>query len=209
VGRPQRALGLYDRVVLRSVFDYQHRVDEFLAWCRAVGPRRLRNSPDLVEFSADRRYLCDLSLPTLPTAFVASGDPQAEHLGRRARHRPLQPGDARGGQGADRVHPRQRWRRARPAVPVEHRPTRRDGARVFRRQLSYVLRKRALLYPDEVAPMAREGLGFQLGVAQAMFEEDLHDDVSRRSRRIRCGGASELTHRRSEELDLVLPLRLA
>ena len=43
----------------------------------------------------------------------------------------------------------------------------------FGGELSYVLRKRALLYPDEVAPMAREGLGFQLGVAQAMFEEDL------------------------------------
>ncbi len=43
----------------------------------------------------------------------------------------------------------------------------------FGGELSYVLRKRALLYPDEVAPMTREGLGFQLGVAQAMFEEDL------------------------------------
>jgi hypothetical protein len=45
--------GRYDRVVLRSVFTYQHHIDEFLGWCRAVGSERLRNSPDLVSFTAD------------------------------------------------------------------------------------------------------------------------------------------------------------
>ena len=31
----------YDRVVLRSVWDYSSRVEEFLGWCTAVGPQRV------------------------------------------------------------------------------------------------------------------------------------------------------------------------
>jgi hypothetical protein len=39
----------FDRVVIRSVWDYSHRVEEFLAWYAAVGPERLRNTPELVD----------------------------------------------------------------------------------------------------------------------------------------------------------------
>jgi hypothetical protein len=65
----------YDRVIVRSVWDYTQRVDEFVAWCRAVGPGRLRNVPELVAWNTDKRYLADLQAPTVPTRFAAPGDP--------------------------------------------------------------------------------------------------------------------------------------
>jgi hypothetical protein len=68
----------YDRVVLRSVWDYSRRVEEFLAWCAAVGPGRLRNRPDLVAFDADKRYLGQHGVRIAPTTFVAPGDPLPE-----------------------------------------------------------------------------------------------------------------------------------
>lgn len=65
----------YDRIVLRSVWDYSQRPEEFLAWCAAVGAERLRNPPDLVAFDADKRYLGELGVRIAPTTFVAEGDP--------------------------------------------------------------------------------------------------------------------------------------
>lgn len=65
----------YDRVVIRSAWDYSHRVDEFLEWCRSVGVERLRNVPELVAFNVDKRYLGVLNAPTAPTTFLEPGDP--------------------------------------------------------------------------------------------------------------------------------------
>jgi hypothetical protein len=47
----------YDRVIVRSVFDYAQRCDQFLGWCDRVGAARLRNTPELIRFNADKRYL--------------------------------------------------------------------------------------------------------------------------------------------------------
>lgn len=65
----------YDRVIVRSTWDYTRRAADFLAWCEAVGPAGLRNDPALVRFAADKRYLGELPVPTVPTTFVAPGDP--------------------------------------------------------------------------------------------------------------------------------------
>jgi hypothetical protein len=65
----------FDRVVIRSTWDYTLRLDTFLRWCRRVGPDRLRNPLELVEFSADKRYLQHLGVSTVPSVFVAAGDP--------------------------------------------------------------------------------------------------------------------------------------
>jgi hypothetical protein len=65
----------YDRVVVRSVWDYSRRIDEFLAWCAVIGPERLRNTPDLIAFDSDKRYLGELGVAIAPTTFVAPGDP--------------------------------------------------------------------------------------------------------------------------------------
>jgi glutathione synthase/RimK-type ligase-like ATP-grasp enzyme len=71
----------YDRVVIRSTWDYTIQLDAYLGWCRAVGPERLRNRPDLVQFSSDKRYLDQLRAPTVPTTFLAEGDPLPELSG--------------------------------------------------------------------------------------------------------------------------------
>jgi hypothetical protein len=68
----------YDRVVLRSVWDYSGRAGEFLGWCAAVGPDRLRNPPDLVAYDADKRYLGELGVRIPATTFVGPGDPLPE-----------------------------------------------------------------------------------------------------------------------------------
>src|SRR4051794_20261937 len=68
----------YDRVVIRSTWDYTRRRDEFLAWADGRG-ERLRNRADLVRWNSDKRYLEDLAdagLPVVPTLFAAPGDPQ-------------------------------------------------------------------------------------------------------------------------------------
>ncbi len=70
----------YDRVVVRSTWDYTSRLDAFLAWCRARGDA-LRNTPQTIAFSADKRYLGDLAdagLPVVPTRFVAPGQPAGD-----------------------------------------------------------------------------------------------------------------------------------
>jgi hypothetical protein len=51
-----------DVVVLRSVWDYHLRVEEFLAWIDNLSRSTLvLNHPDLVHWNADKRYLLDLS----------------------------------------------------------------------------------------------------------------------------------------------------
>ncbi len=168
----------YDRVVIRSTWDYTLRAEEFLAWCRAVGAERLRNSPELVAWNADKRYLADLSCPTVPTEFIAPGDPLPELRGEvvvkpnvsggardTGLFSPVTHGLAlelieriRAGGGTALVQPHM------SAVA-----TRGETALVFMGgELSHVLHKQAVLEPDEIAPTVGDG-----GPAKAMLREDL------------------------------------
>lgn len=67
----------YDRVVLRSTWDYPERLAEFLAWVDEVAQlTELVNPPGLVRWSLDKRYLAELDaagVPITPTVFVAPG----------------------------------------------------------------------------------------------------------------------------------------
>jgi hypothetical protein len=65
----------FDRVIVRSTWDFAGRVEQFLSWCATVGDARLRNAPDTIAFNADKRYLRELSVPVTPTAFIAPGEP--------------------------------------------------------------------------------------------------------------------------------------
>jgi hypothetical protein len=173
----------YDRVVVRSVFDYQHRVEEFLDWSRQIGASRLRNSPELVAFNADKRYLAELSLPTIPTMFVAPGDPLPALRGEVV----VKPHVSAGARDTGRFGPaahdgaialleRIRSRGCVALVQPYLAEIDRLGETAlvfFAGRLSHVLRKRAVLRADEVAPPAREGAAGELGVAAAMLEEDL------------------------------------
>ncbi len=67
----------FDRVVVRSTWDYTFALERFLAWTRAVGPRLL-NSPDTIAWSADKRYLLDLAqagVAVVATELLAPGAP--------------------------------------------------------------------------------------------------------------------------------------
>lgn len=170
----------YDRVVLRSVWDYTGRPDEFLAWCHSVGPERLRNMPALVAFNADKRYLESLSVPAVPTRFVAPGDPPPELSGEVV----VKPTVSAGARDTGRFGPAAHD----GARALVERITARGGTAMvqpflddvdargevalvhFGGELSHTLRKRAVLRPDEVAPVAEDS---PLGVAAVMLEDDL------------------------------------
>lgn len=69
----------FDCVAIRSTWDYAPRRDEFVAWARRVeSETRLLNPAAVIEWNTDKRYLgelADAGIPTVPTAFVAPGEP--------------------------------------------------------------------------------------------------------------------------------------
>jgi glutathione synthase/RimK-type ligase-like ATP-grasp enzyme len=169
----------YDRVVVRSVWDYSRRLDEFLAWCEAVGPERLCNVPELIAFDADKRYLGELRARTAPTAFVGPGDPLPALRGEVV----VKPNVSAGARDTGRFGPA---RHAEATVLIERiRASGRvaivqayladvdhggETALVFiAGELSHVLRKRAVLRGEGEAPLA-DG---PLAPAAAMLEDDL------------------------------------
>jgi len=65
----------FDAVILRTTWDYFHRIGEFLAWARQIGSR-LINPPGMVEWAADKRYLLELAgdgIPVVPTQYIEPG----------------------------------------------------------------------------------------------------------------------------------------
>lgn len=69
----------YDRVVLRSTWDYPERLTDFLDWlARVDAVTDLRNPLPMVRWSLDKHYLAELhraGVPTVATTFVEPGDP--------------------------------------------------------------------------------------------------------------------------------------
>ncbi|MFJ8360015.1 RimK family alpha-L-glutamate ligase [Streptomyces sp. NPDC093984] len=69
----------YDLAVIRSTWDYSWRAAEFTAWAERCGrATRLANPADVVRWNTDKRYLGDLAaagVPTVPTGYIAPGDP--------------------------------------------------------------------------------------------------------------------------------------
>lgn len=62
-----------DVVAVRSTWDYEHRLEEFLGWLDGVGPRLL-NGAAVLRWNTDKRYLLDLAaagLPVVPTVDAA------------------------------------------------------------------------------------------------------------------------------------------
>ena len=68
---------LADLVLLRTVWDYHLRCDEFLAWIERVeGQAEILNPPDVVRWNAHKTYLRDLAeqgIPTVPTLWLEAG----------------------------------------------------------------------------------------------------------------------------------------
>jgi glutathione synthase/RimK-type ligase-like ATP-grasp enzyme len=71
----------FDRVVLRSTWDYPERLAEFLPWLDGVAAvTELVNPPATVRWSLDKQYLrelADAGVPVTPTVFVAPGEEPA------------------------------------------------------------------------------------------------------------------------------------
>jgi hypothetical protein len=165
--------------VIRSVWDYTQHVDRFLAWCAAVGPARLRNAPALVAFNADKRYLEELPVATVPTAYVEPGGPRPPLHGDVVVKPSVSAGacdTGRFGAGAhgaahsliSRIGASGRVAMVQPYMPSVE--TRGETAVVFLGgSLSHVLRKGAVLGPDEEAPLAPG----ETATAAAMLREDL------------------------------------
>lgn len=69
----------FDLALLRSTWDYTYRLEEFLAWVdRVARCTHLHNSPELVRWNIDKRYLLDLAqadVPVIASRFVAPGEP--------------------------------------------------------------------------------------------------------------------------------------
>jgi len=67
----------FDRVVLRSTWDYPQRLPEFLAWLDQVDAvSDLVNPPAMVRWNLDKKYLVELAVagvPIIPTVFVQPG----------------------------------------------------------------------------------------------------------------------------------------
>jgi hypothetical protein len=171
----------FDVVVVRSTFDYSRRHDEFLAWADALDGR-LRNPPAVLRWNSDKRYLSELAsagLPVVPTIFVSPGDRLPSLDGEVV----VKPAVSAGGRDTGRfAAPAYDAARAllvdipqggRVAMVQPYLPAvdeRGETALVFvAGELSHVLRKRAVLAPDEVAP-ARDD---EIGAAEIMYEEDL------------------------------------
>jgi hypothetical protein len=169
----------YDRVVIRSVWDYSHRVDEFLEWCRSVGPARLRNVPELVAFNVDKRYLGVLSVPTVPTTFLEPGEQMALYDHEIV----IKPNVSAGARDTGRFQP-DAAPDARALVATIHASGRaaliqpyltgvdeqgETSVVFFGAVRSHVLRKRPVLRTAGVAPLASEAHA----PAAVMLEKDL------------------------------------
>jgi len=75
---PDARWSRYDRVVLRSAWDYPQRLPEFLAWLDAVDAvSELVNPAATVRWNLDKQYLAALAedgVPITPTVFVRPGE---------------------------------------------------------------------------------------------------------------------------------------
>ena len=171
----------FDLVVARSPWDYTWRHDEFIAWAERVGSQ-LENAPAVIRWNSDKRYLADLDqagVPVVPTAYVAPGE-QPPPIDREVVVKPAVSGGARdtgrfGPNSAaaasaliERITGEGRTAMVQPYLSgVASGET---AVVMIAGEVSHVLRKRALLEPDEVAPVRRDD---PLGVAEAMYDPEL------------------------------------
>lgn len=170
-----------DLVVVRTTWDYTWKLAAFHAWLRTL-PVPLENAPELQLWNSDKRYLADLAaagIPTVPTRYVAPGGALPELSGEVV----IKPTVSAGGRHTGRFGPGAhaaarallaeiaasgRTAMVQPYVAGVERSGETaivviDGA------VSHVLRKGAILAPDEVAPLRADALG----AAERMYDPEL------------------------------------
>ncbi|MFF9766175.1 RimK family alpha-L-glutamate ligase [Streptomyces sp. NPDC014636] len=91
--------GGYDLVVIRSTWDYSWRAAEFAAWVERTGTlTRLANPAHVVRWNTDKRYLGELAaagVPTVPTRYMAPGEPAGLPVGHEFVIKPTSGAGAR------------------------------------------------------------------------------------------------------------------
>jgi len=170
-----------DLVVVRTTWDYTWKLAAFQEWLRTL-PVPLENAPALQLWNSDKRYLADLAaagIPTVPTHFVAPGEAAPAFSGEFV----IKPSVSAGGRHTGRFGPAShaaarallseiaasgRTAMVQPYLAgVEQ--TGETAIVVIDGALSHVLRKGAILAPDEVAPLRVDALG----AAERMYDPDL------------------------------------
>ena len=171
----------FDRVVIRSTWDYPRKHERFVAWADAIG-ERLRNSPALVRWNADKRHLDDLArrgVPVVPTTFVRPGEPVPPLVGEVV----VKPTISAGGRNTGRfgrsthaeatglvarIHSEGQTAMVQPYVASVDRTG--ETTLVFiAGHFSHAARKRPVLLPDEVAPTRDD----EIGGAVVMYDPDI------------------------------------
>lgn len=171
----------FDAVCVRSPWDYSRRRDEFVEWADGVGPN-LHNSAEILRWNSDKAYMGDLDaagLAVVETTFLEPGEswtpgdvevvvkPTISAGGRdTGRFCP----EARQGAHAliDTIHQSGKTAMVQPFQPSVDKLG--ETALVFiDGEFSHPLRKRAVLRPDEVAPVRST----DLMVAEAMYDPEL------------------------------------
>ena len=171
----------FDRVIVRSTWDYTHQLEDFLAWADAIGPR-LRNPPEVIRWNSDKRYVADLAgagLPVVETRFVAPGDPDPALEGEVVVKPAVSAGARDTGRFGPGTHAAARELLARlgaagrTAMVQRYLPgveaSGETAIVLFGGAPSHVLRKRPVLRPDEEAPVRDD----DLGAAEAMYDSGL------------------------------------
>lgn len=171
----------FDRVVIRTTWDYPHKHEAFLAWADALDGR-LENPARVVRWNSDKHHLADLAaagIPTVPTRFVAPG----EELPALAGEIVVKPAISVGGRLTGRFGP-STHDGARRLVARHHAEGRASMIQPYLSRVghegetalvfiggafSHAAHKRAVLRPDEMAPMRDD----EIGGAEVMYGSDI------------------------------------
>ena len=171
----------FDRVVVRSTWDYVPRRDEFLAWAESLDGK-VQNAPALLRWNSDKHYMADLAdagLPVVETLFAGPSDPLPDLNGEVVVKPTISAGARDTGRFSASTHAlaleliarlqgEGRTAMVQPYLPaVEERG---ETAIAFTAGgISHVLRKGAVLGADEEAPIRED----ELSTAAVMWEPDL------------------------------------
>ena len=171
----------FGAVVIRSTWDYAQRRDEFVAWAESVGSR-LHNSPGIIRWNTDKHYLGELEaagLPVVHTDYIAPGDPVPALDGEVVVKPTVSAGAKDAGRFSERTHAE-----ARALIDRVHSSGRSVMVQPYQASVdttgetaivcldgepSHVLRKAAVLRPDEVAPVRDDAIG----AAEIMYDPGL------------------------------------
>jgi glutathione synthase/RimK-type ligase-like ATP-grasp enzyme len=171
----------FDLVVIRTTWDYPRKHAAFLEWADGLDGK-LENPARIVHWNSDKHHVADLiaaGIPTVPTSFVEPGDSLPPLEGEVV----VKPAISVGGRDTGRFGPAthedarallvrlQAEGRAAMVQPyLSSVDTAGETALVFMAgSFHHAARKRAVLRPDEVAPMRED----EIGGAEVMYGLDI------------------------------------